>query len=376
MPQITIIGAGPGGLTCARILQQAGIPVAVYERDTSPDARDQGGTLDMQTATGQAALHEAGLLDQFMAVARPEGQNMRSLDKHANVLAEHIAAPEERDSPEIDRADLRDLLLDSLEPGTVHYGWTLDRAEPLGQGRHELHFRDGSTVTTDLLVGADGAWSNVRPLVSDAQPFYEGVMFIEARFSDVDRKHPRIAELVGQGGMFAMQDNKGLLAQRQSGARIRAYAAFRDDLDWAARRGVDTQNPASVRATLLDMFIDWAPQLQALLTDCDDVFISRPIYALPIPHVWETRAGVTILGDAAHLMSPFSGLGANTAMLDGADLAHAVITAPDLYTALSTYEAKMLPRAATNAAGSHEGLHSAITDGLPDMDHMAEAQSG
>jgi 2-polyprenyl-6-methoxyphenol hydroxylase-like FAD-dependent oxidoreductase len=69
----------------------------------------------------------------------------------------------------------------------------------------------------------------------------------------------------------------------------------------------------------LSRFEGWAPELRRLLEECDDQFIVRPIYALPVPHRWNTRARVTILGDAARVMSPFSGLGANTAMLDGAD---------------------------------------------------------
>jgi 2-polyprenyl-6-methoxyphenol hydroxylase-like FAD-dependent oxidoreductase len=67
-------------------------------------------------------------------------------------------------------------------------------------------------------------------------------------------------------------------------------------------------------------------------------------------------------------MSPFSGLGANTAMLDGADLAAAVLASDTVLGALATYEATMLPCAAANAAGAHEGLTSAIT-AHPEFDH-------
>jgi len=360
-PHIAIIGTGPGGLTCARVLQQAGIAVTIYERDPTPDARDQGGTLDMQRDTGQAALARAGLLDPFLAQARPEGQDMQILDQHGVVHMRHIAADGDQDAPEMDRADLRDLLLGSIKPGTIRWGVALTEAVPLGAGRHGVSFGDGGTVETDLLVGADGAWSRVRPLVSPHQPSYEGVVFVEIGFRDAGRQHPEVAALVGRGGMFALGENRGIIAQRQSRDRIRAYVALRDGLDWAERNRVDLADPAAVRAFLLAGFDGWAPQLLRLLRECDDQFIVRPIYALPLPHLWNTRAGVTLVGDAAHLMSPFSGLGANTAMLDGADLADAIIASSGLTEALAAFEATMLPRAARNAAGAHEGLTSAIT---------------
>jgi 2-polyprenyl-6-methoxyphenol hydroxylase-like FAD-dependent oxidoreductase len=358
---IAIIGTGPGGLTCARILQQAGHEVTIYERDTGPDRRDQGGTLDMQRDTGQVALARAGLLEEFLARSRPEGQDMQILDQHGTVHMRHIAADNDRDAPEMDRADLRALLLTSVEPGTIRWGAAVAEAVPLGRGRHRVVFGDGSRAETSLLVGADGAWSRVRPLVSPHQPHYEGVVFVEISFADVDQAHPEVAKLVGRGGMFALGENRGIIAQRQARDRIRAYVALRDGLDWADRVRLDLADPAAVRAHLLSRFDGWDSGLRRLLEECDDRFIVRPIYALPVPHVWNTRAGVTLLGDAAHLMSPFSGLGANTAMLDGADLAQAIIAHGASTAALAAYEATMLPRAAHHAAGAHEGLTSAIT---------------
>jgi 2-polyprenyl-6-methoxyphenol hydroxylase-like FAD-dependent oxidoreductase len=185
-----------------------------------------------------------------------------------------------------------------------------------------------------------------------------------------------VAKLVGRGGMFAFGSSHALIAQRQARDRIRAYVAFRDELDWAQRDRVDLDDPAAVRSYLLARFDGWSPDLRRLLDECEDSFIVRPLYALPVPHRWNTRAGATILGDAAHLMSPFSGLGANTAMLDGADLALAIAGHPDLTTAIAAYEAVMLPRAAANAAGARAGLERAIT-AEPDFsgppEHAAEA---
>ena len=112
----------------------------------------------------------------------------------------------------------------------------LVEATPLGDGRHTLTLGDGSQTEVDLVIGADGAWSKVRPLVSALQPFYEGGIFIETRLRDDDTLHPEIAELVGRGGMFAFGENRGFIAQRQSRARIRTYVAFRDDLDWGQTR--------------------------------------------------------------------------------------------------------------------------------------------
>lgn len=378
-PHIAVVGAGPGGLTLARVLQRHGIAVTVYERDDRPAARDQGGTLDMQVGTGQTALAAAGLLDEFFARCRPEGQDSRVAGKDGTILVDEPAAPGEMFNPEIDRGVLRGLLLDALEPGTIAWGATLDAVVPAGDGRHTLRFRDGTEVVADLVVGADGAWSRIRPLLSAATPGYSGVCFVELRISDVDAAHPAIAALVGRGGMFSAADSMGLIAQRNGGGVVRVYAGFRDDEDWAHAAGLRTtgavfDDPVAARTALRRRFAGWGSALLAMIDECDDTISNRPLYALPVPHTWPRTPGVTLIGDAAHLMSPFSGLGANTAMLDGAELAEAIASAPDLATALARYEEVMLPRAATNAAGSAEGMEGFFSpEAAQDVqEHMQE----
>lgn len=365
-PRIAIIGAYPGGLTCARVLQRHGIPVTVFDHEASADARPQGGTLDLHVTTGQEALRAAGLYDEFAAVARPEGQQMRLLDHTATVLFQHTPAADETDRPEIDRGRLRRLLLDSLAPGTVRWGHYLRTLHPLGEGRHKAEFDDGHTEAFDLVIGADGAWSRVRPLLSDATPHYSGVTFVEFGLDDADTRHPDIARLVGDGSMMASCADKALIAQRNSHAHIRGYAAFRGSEDWALEAGVTTADTEAVRAVLLDAFAGWDDRLLALLRENDGGFVNRPLFALPVPHTWTHTPGLTLLGDAAHLMTPFSGMGANLAMLDGCELARALAgQRDDPDAAVRAYEEVMLPRSARAAEGAARGLANAIAPDAP-----------
>lgn len=144
--RIAIIGAGPGGLTCARILQRHGIPVTVYERDADAHARQQGGSLDLHEADGQAALREAGLLEEFLDAARPEGQEMRRFGTDGTLLDRHLPADGETSAPEIDRGLLRDLLLRSLAPGTVRWGHAAAAVTGPSAGPRTVVFRDGGSV--------------------------------------------------------------------------------------------------------------------------------------------------------------------------------------------------------------------------------------
>ncbi|MGV2919729.1 FAD-dependent oxidoreductase [Streptomyces alfalfae] len=361
-PRIAVVGAGPGGLICARVLQRHGIAATVHELDASPSARDQGGSLDMHPETGQLALRDAGLLAEFVDLARPEGRQMRLVGRDGRVLFD--AAPPETDpgdgNPEIDRGQLRELLVRSLAPGTVQWGRKLTRAEPLGDGVHRLHFADATTVDADLVVGADGAWSAVRPLVSDARPVYTGVTFVETGLDDADVRHPGLAALTGDGTMMALDDNRGFVAQRNSGGHIRVYVGMRTAEDWHRRAGIDLADESAVRDALLAGFNGWSPDLLGYITATDSGYTNRPLYALPVPHSWPHTPGVTLLGDAAHLMSPFSGMGANLAMLDGADLARALIEHPTVDQAISSYEKAALPRSAEAAEGAAEGMAGAF----------------
>ncbi|MFJ3415169.1 FAD-dependent oxidoreductase [Streptomyces sp. NPDC086082] len=367
---IAIIGAGLGGLTCARVLQLHGIDVTVYDADASATVRNQGGTLDMQPDTGQHALRAAELWDEFANLARPEGEQMRLVARDGGIVFDSAPPEDGRGNPEIDRGQLREILLNSLAPHTIRWGHKLERAEPIGDGRHRLHFAHGDTAEADLVIGADGAWSRVRRLLSDAVPVYTGVTFVETGLEDADARHPELAELAGNGTMMALDDNLGIVAQRNSGGHIRVYAGMRVPEDWHALTGVDLADTAAVREALLARFAGWSPALLRYLTDTDAGYVNRPLYALPVPHTWERTAGVTLLGDAAHLMSPFSGMGANLAMRDGADLARALADHHGVDEAVTAYEKVLLPRSVEAAEGAAEGIASAFA---PDSAEQARA---
>ncbi|MFI9048107.1 FAD-dependent oxidoreductase [Streptomyces sp. NPDC053427] len=358
-PRIAIAGAGLGGLVCARVLQQHGVPVTVFERETDPHSRSQGGTLDIDEDTGQAALRAAGLFDPFLALSRPEGQEWRLYDRHANLIRHDRAGEGDLSRPEIDRGQLRTLLLDSLAPGTVRWGHSVEAVAPLPDGTACLHHHDGSAEDFDLVIGADGAWSRVRPALSDARPRYAGVTMVEARFDDVDHRHPGIARLVGRGTMSAKAGRRSLVMQRNSNGHVRVYVTFRGPQDWHA--GLDLADTEAVRARLLAQYQGWHESLLDVLRDNEGGFIDRPMFVLPVPHSWQRVPGITLLGDAAHLMPP-AGVGANLALLDGAELARAVIGHPTLDEALDAYESVMLPRALDNAKAAQQMLSTLMPD--------------
>ncbi|GLY29528.1 monooxygenase [Kineosporia sp. NBRC 101731] len=353
--RIAVVGAGPAGLTCARILQKHGLDVTVYDRDSGPDARNQGGTLDLDTEHGQNALREAGLLEQFFALARPEGQEMRKVGPTGELLGQHLPEPDEMFKPEIDRGLLRNLLLDSLEPGTVRWGKALASVQ---DGRR-LHFTDGTQEDADLVIGADGASSRVRAAVSSCAPLYSGISFLEAWFDDVEARHTDLADLVGQGLMASADGSRALFAQRNGGDHIRVYIIQKVELDWISRLGLTIHDTAGIRAHLLGEFAGWGPRMTQMLTDNDGVYVNRPIFALPAPYGWEHSPTLTLLGDAAHVMPPI-GVGVNLALHDAHDLALALAGSATVEEALTSYEKIMLERSDEIGASLGPGAEGMI----------------
>jgi 2-polyprenyl-6-methoxyphenol hydroxylase-like FAD-dependent oxidoreductase len=368
---VTIIGAGLGGLTLASILHRHGIPTTIYELEASAISRHQGSVLDMHEESGQLALRKAGLFEVFQKKIIPNGDDLRILDKAGTV---HLQESGNGVRPEIDRRALREILLQSLPAHFIHWESKVISVVKREKGRHEVTLASGETFTTELLVGADGAWSKVRPLLSDAQPIYLDVSFVETYLLDADVRHAECAALVGRGSMFALADGKGLTTHRDSEGRIDVYIALKTPEQWATSGEIDFRDTEAARVALLTHFTGWDDRLRALISKSETEFLAHGIYTLPIGHRWEHVPGVTLIGDAAHLMSPFAGEGANLAMLDAADLAEALLAHPDdRETALASYEAACFPRSEAAAEESASNLLLSFRSDAPQgiLDLMA-----
>ena len=358
---IAIVGGGPGGLTLARLLQRKGANVTVYERDYSSEARVQGAIVDLHFDSGLKVLKAADLMDAFKANYMPGADKYRTLDQDANICVDEQSQgtaadfDDEHFRPEIDRGALRNVLVNSLLPGTVVWNSQLASMEEVNTTWH-LTFKNGTTAVADLVIGADGYRSKIRPYVTDSKALYSGATIIQGEIDHPEKECPAMYELVDKANLMAMGLGKSIAVQPRGDGGLTFYASSLYPEDWIKTSGIDFDNREEVYGYLVDFYQGWNPVFHTLFKACTH-FTPRPLNYFPLDQTWEAKENITLLGDAAHLMPP-SGEGVNTAMLDALDLSECLTNSKftDLQAAIAAYEGQMQNRAVTLLEEALEGI--------------------
>lgn len=325
---IAIVGAGPAGLTLASLLLKRGFSVAVYERDASREARSQGGSLDLRADGGQRAMEAAGLLDAFRAESREDAKAFRMLDQTGEEMPDAGDDTHEDAGPEIDRGDLRNLLLDALPPDVVRWDHRLEGVRETGDGRWRLDFTDREPIVADLVVGADGVNSRVRPQLTQVHPAYTGITMVTADIRREQWRGSRLSEILGEGSAMFAGGGRTVFVQRCARDSIMLYYSLNVPRDWPKGEAFDLDDTQAVIGAVRAAYADWSPAVMEMVTQVEGDLQRWPISVLPTDISWETRDGLTILGDAAHAMPPFTGKGVNLALLDALELADALTSDP------------------------------------------------
>ena len=382
-PKIALIGAGPASLTLANILQNKSIPFTIFESSTT--FRAQGGSLDLHPQSGQLALREAGLWEQFKEHARPESDVMKLMNLEGEVLWDengadkHEVKEEEKfdGRPEIDRTALTKILSENLKKESVVLGKKLKEVVPstAEKAKYDLHFADGTQQSGfDLVIGGDGAWSKVRNLLSGTKPEYSGISTVEFWCNDI-KSNPWLLDFIGEGSLMAFGQDCAVQAQRQGDGSLRTYGSLRVPEDFIETCGLDWTEPHTARKEYVKRYFSHVhADLQRVMLESPDNTIPRPLYELPVGFTWSSRPGMTLIGDAAHVMTPYAGVGVNVGMGDALVLAKEIIAVVEsqktLDEGLRAYEQEMFPRAEKNAMKTMKGKNSHFSAG--GANHMAD----
>ena len=340
--KIAIIGAGPVGLTMAILLQQKGIDVTVYERDKNAQTRIWGGTLDLHKGSGQEAMKKAQLLERYFELAIPMGRTIAN--QNGEILFKHNTIPEEaQDNPEINRNDLRNLLLDSLKNGTVVWNSKLNELE-VKDGKWILHFENNKIETADFVNGANGGMSAIRKYITDAEVEETGTFMIQGEVLEAEIKCKDFFSLCNDNILMSAFNGNLLVANPKNKSALSYNVIFKTPSNWISENELDFRNIESIRSFLIDRFSDWDETYKELFR-ATSFFVGLPTRKISFEKEWKQDRilPLTLIGDAAHLMPPFAGQGANIGLVDAMILAENITSGKfeTIENAIEDYEKQM-----------------------------------
>lgn len=342
--KVAIIGAGPAGSLLANLLLKIDSPhtkleVTVFESEPYVKWNNQGGMVFLGFDTGIRSLSKAGLFNEFLRYARYDAENAQLFDRNLNRFYRQLATegdPTKREfsRPGIDRKRLREILLDSLPEGLIKWG---HRLKCVGEDR-TLHFHNGTAAGGfDLIVGADGAWSQIRSFLApgpENEPVYCGHQGTTWLITDAEKRAPDVYELVNKGTLYVGFESRILVAQALGDGEIwfistkpreaeLSSTVFRErKKNFAAPRTPEEID--ALHKTTIETFSDYHPALRRIVESADCFCRDIAFFHSPENLRWATNPCMTMIGDAAHVMTPWVGEGANLSMTDAVHLAETI----------------------------------------------------
>jgi salicylate hydroxylase len=383
--RVAIVGGGTGGLCLAQALCAAGVEVAVYERSRLRTERLQGYRVHINPH-GARALHEClppELWEAFVATCGSSGSSFsfvtEQLKELLSVEAELWSSADGNpadDHHSVSRITLHQVLSAGLD-GVLHHGKEFERYHRASDGTITLRFADGTTATADVLVAADGANSRVRgQYLPHATRIDTGIRSIAGKYPRTEETKRRLPDRLHTGpnnvippagcGMFVaphelgtdhaptvhgIGGNDGTTAEdavhfdNTTSYVMWAYTANDARLS-GAEADLSDMDGQALQDLVGGLIRDWHPSLRQLVAESPAQTVSLlPIRtSVEVPR-WETT-NITLLGDAIHSMTPFRGIGANTALRDARLLARTLVAVArgevDLVDGIHDYETQML----------------------------------